>query len=173
MRQQTRHLGHCPQVNYEVLNRMSFVGPHLPSGDGRRYARAHTPVQQGALAPRVRGGSIGPCQLSHDVSSRGVAVLPGYVICSRVCVGARNSVVFPSPMSGSLAHPRSPIPHLLTLTSRATHAHPALPRSTGFCAIWGCISSSALESQVLERRVGFLFADCRVCWNLLRPEAAF
>ena len=24
----------------------------------------------------------------------------------------------------------------------ATHAHPTSPRSTGFCAIWGCISSS-------------------------------
>ena len=42
-----------------------------------------------------------------------------------------------------LAHPRSPIPPLSTLTSRATHAHPTLPRSTGFCAIWGCISSSS------------------------------
>ena len=28
------------------------------------------------------------------------------------------------------------------LTSRATHAHPTSPRSTGFCAIWDCISSS-------------------------------
>ena len=42
-----------------------------------------------------------------------------------------------------LAHPRSPIPPLSTLTSRATHAHPTSPRSTGFCAIWGCISSSS------------------------------
>ena len=39
-----------------------------------------------------------------------------------------------------LAHPRSPIPPLSTLTSRATHAHPNSPRSTGFCAIWDCIS---------------------------------
>ena len=36
----------------------------------------------------------------------------------------------------------SPIPPLSTLTSRATHAHPTSPRSTGFCAIWDCISSS-------------------------------
>ena len=43
-----------------------------------------------------------------------------------------------------LAHPRSPIPPLSTLTSRATHAHPTSPRSTGFCAIWDCISSSSL-----------------------------
>ena len=42
-----------------------------------------------------------------------------------------------------LAHPRSPIPPLSTLTSRATHAHPTSPRSTGFCAIWGCINSSS------------------------------
>ena len=42
-----------------------------------------------------------------------------------------------------LAHPRSPIPPLSTLTSSATHAHPTLPRSTGFCAIWDCISSSS------------------------------
>ena len=35
---------------------------------------------------------------------------------------------------------------LSTLTSRATHAHPTSPRSTGFCAIWGCISSSCSPS---------------------------
>ena len=29
------------------------------------------------------------------------------------------------------------------LTSRATHAHPTSPRSTGFCAIWDCISPSS------------------------------
>ena len=40
-----------------------------------------------------------------------------------------------------LAHPRSPVPPLSTLTSRAAHAHPTSPRSTGFCAIWDCISS--------------------------------
>ena len=36
---------------------------------------------------------------------------------------------------------------LSTLTSRATHAHPTSPRSTGFCAIWGCISSSSSSSS--------------------------
>ena len=46
-----------------------------------------------------------------------------------------------------LAHPRLPLPPLSTLTSRATHAHPTSPRSTGFCAIWGCISS--ISSVVL------------------------
>jgi len=40
-------------------------------------------------------------------------------------------------------HPRSPIPPLATLTSRATHAHPTSPRSTGFSAIWDCTSSSS------------------------------
>ena len=48
--------------------------------------------------------------------------------------------------SKRLAHPFSPIPSLSTLTSRATHAHPTSPRSTGFCAIWGCISSSSQMS---------------------------
>jgi len=42
-----------------------------------------------------------------------------------------------------LAHPRSPRSPLSTLTSRATHAHPTSPRSTGFCVIWDCISSSS------------------------------
>ena len=42
-----------------------------------------------------------------------------------------------------LAHPRSPIPPLSTLTSRATHAHPTSPRRTRFCAIWDCASSSS------------------------------
>ena len=30
----------------------------------------------------------------------------------------------------------------LTRNTRAKHAHPTSPRSTGFCAIWDCISSS-------------------------------
>ena len=51
-----------------------------------------------------------------------------------------------------LAHPRSPIPPLSTLTSRATHAHPTSPRSTGFCAIWDCISSSSLAACSHSRR---------------------
>ena len=45
----------------------------------------------------------------------------------------------------SRAHPRSPIPPFSALTSRATDAHPTSPRSTGFCAIWGCISSSSVS----------------------------
>jgi len=49
----------------------------------------------------------------------------------------------PTHPSKRLAHPRSPIPPLSTLTSRATHAHPTSARSTGFCAIWDCISSSS------------------------------
>ena len=42
------------------------------------------------------------------------------------------------------------------LTSRATHAHPTSTRSTGFCAIWGCISSryetSAKTSKANQHR---------------------
>ena len=38
-----------------------------------------------------------------------------------------------------LLHPRK----RQTLTSRAPHAHSTSPRSTGFCAIWDCISSSS------------------------------
>ena len=33
------------------------------------------------------------------------------------------------------------------LTSRATHAHPTSPRSTGFCDIWDCISSSSSSEK--------------------------
>jgi len=51
-----------------------------------------------------------------------------------------------------LAHPRPPIPPLSALTSRATHAHPTSPRSTGFCAIWGCISSSSSSSKRSKTR---------------------
>ena len=47
-----------------------------------------------------------------------------------------------------LAHPRSPIAPLSTLTSRATHAHPTSPRSTGFCAIWDCICSSSIYREL-------------------------
>jgi len=48
----------------------------------------------------------------------------------------------------------SPIPPLSTLTSRATHAHPTSPRSTGFCDIWDCISSSSSSSS----HIGVYFA---------------
>ena len=47
-----------------------------------------------------------------------------------------------------LTHPRSPVPPLSTLTSRATHAHPTSPRSTGFYAIWDCISSDSSSRRV-------------------------
>ena len=52
-----------------------------------------------------------------------------------------------------LAHPRSPIPPLSTLTSRATHAHPTSSRSNGFCAIWGCITSSSTGGSFKEPSV--------------------
>ena len=42
-----------------------------------------------------------------------------------------------------------------TLTSRATHAHPTSPRSTGFCAVWDCISSSSSS---------FLCNEAQVAW---------
>jgi len=38
-------------------------------------------------------------------------------------------------------------PPLSTLTSRATHAHPTSAHSTGFCAIWDCISSSSSSNK--------------------------
>ena len=50
-----------------------------------------------------------------------------------------------------LAHPRSPIPPLSTLTSRATHAHPTSPRGTGFCVIWDCTTSSSSSTPANKR----------------------
>ena len=44
--------------------------------------------------------------------------------------------------------PRTTIPPLSTLTSRATHGNSTSPRSTGFCAIWDCISSSSFPAQL-------------------------
>jgi len=38
---------------------------------------------------------------------------------------------------------------LSTLTPRTTHAHPTSPPSTGFCAIWDCISSSSSSIYAL------------------------
>ena len=52
-----------------------------------------------------------------------------------------------------LAHPRSLIPPLSTLTSRATRAHPTSPRSTGFCAIWDCISSSSSSCSKVPNQI--------------------
>ena len=59
-----------------------------------------------------------------------------------------------------LAHPRSPIALLSTLTSRATHAHPTSPRSTGFCAIWDCISSSSSSSSLAPSTKPTTLACC-------------
>jgi len=45
-----------------------------------------------------------------------------------------------------------PVPPLSTLTSRAAHARPTSPRSTGFCAIWDCISSSSSSKSNVRKR---------------------
>ena len=66
-----------------------------------------------------------------------------------------------------LAHPRSPIPLLSTLTSRATHAHPTSPRSTGFCAMWDCISSRSSSTFInLEKHCVKFFTPrkSRLTW---------
>jgi len=60
-----------------------------------------------------------------------------------------------------LAHPRSLIPPLSTLTLRATHAHPTSPRSTGLCAIWGCISSSSSSDHLSSSRTLTRAFKCR------------
>jgi len=41
---------------------------------------------------------------------------------------------------------------LSTLTSRAIHAHPTSPRSTGFCAIRDCITSSSSSRDLENQR---------------------
>ena len=60
---------------------------------------------------------------------------------------------------------------LSTLTSRATHAHPTSPRSTGFCAIWDCISSSSSSQEGLRapvgRRLGYKRCFNRSKWRAL------
>ena len=82
-----------------------------------------------------------------------------------------------------LAHPRSPIPPLSALTSRATHAHPTSPRSTGFGAIWDCISSSSMclifkavsatftSTSQSQARPVHLLASLKSAKKDLRPEA--
>ena len=54
-----------------------------------------------------------------------------------------------------------------TLTSRATHAHPTSPRSTGFCAIWDCISSSSSSQRELMSST----ATCRDPTGLWQPRS--
>ena len=80
---------------------------------------------------------------------------------------------------------RSPIPPLSTLTSRATHAHPTSPRSTGFCAIWDCICSNSSSNTgpsfnrgsgggargcrphaALGRHAKYTRAGRRSCWKV-------
>jgi len=56
------------------------------------------------------------------------------------------SVCLSHPPTQAPCTPALAIPPLSTLTSRATHAHPTSPRSTGFCAKWDCISSSSSSS---------------------------
>ena len=48
--------------------------------------------------------------------------------------------------------PAAPHPHAI-IGYFATHTHPTSPRSTGFCAIWGCISSrEGFSSTAFHRR---------------------
>ena len=56
----------------------------------------------------------------------------------------------------------------VNLTSRATHAHPTSPRSIGFCAIWGCISSSSSSSLTSGSR-----SPRALCRGSLRLTAAY
>ena len=60
-----------------------------------------------------------------------------------------------------------PVP---TLTSRATHAHPTSPRSTGFCAILDCIRSS---SSSCRSRAAFAFGSKAAYSSSCRSRAAF
>jgi len=128
--------------------------------------RAHTLHQRCAL-PLPRDASIGRPRVSHSrvhlVPTKHATRMPSplrslHAMARQVEVTARPARP-PSALqlrrtkwSLQMAlkqHPRSPIPPLLTLTSRATHAHPTSPRSTGFCAIWGCISSSSSSNSTL------------------------
>jgi len=132
---------------------------------------AHSATRLGSLAGFKRRGSArmatrSGCRSPHRVLVRTVAGVPQFAAdltrrfgCSAGGLSflyrapqqlrAQNAFVRPNRLHTHthppkrLAHPRSPIPPLSTLTSRATHAHPTSPRSTGFCAIWGCISSSS------------------------------
>ena len=93
------------------------------------------PVKTGARVRRFRGCNYHDYPMHTLLSGKkGFAMGPNRL----------HTHTHPRSASKRLAHPRSPIPPLSALTSRATHAHPTSPRSTGFCAIWDCISSSSM-----------------------------
>jgi len=85
----------------------------------------------------VKSGSTEPDNKKKRGEQRRFCTFQKVILAHRV-----TSQFFDERNGFCLAHPRSPIPILSTLTSRATHAHPTSPHSTGFCAIWDCISSS-------------------------------
>ena len=124
------------------------TGPGFNRGSGGDAQGCGFEERAGAYA-RTEGGSL---PIAHDV-------------CLSVCTQTRpNRLHTHTHPPKRLAHPRSPMPPLSTLTSRATHAHPTSPRSTGFCVIRNCISSSSssmcvcvsVATKVLKWQLVFL-----------------
>jgi len=106
-------------------------------------------------SPRRAGSSRGRFELSKRAMLGWFPNAGGHPSSLWGCGGVGKCFV--------LAHPRSPIPPpLSTLTSRAAHAHPTSPRSTGFCAIWGCISSSSGAHEQCSRGVAWASVETAV-----------
>ena len=94
-------------------------------------------LSRGSWPPRGRLGFLGA---PGCVAGQEKEALHG-AIFRRACAVARHC---PSRCGcRRLQWGRSPIPPLSTLTSRATHAHPTSPLSTGLCATWACVSLSS------------------------------
>ena len=77
----------------------------------------------------------------HELSLRAEKYLSRFISTAKISPRTMREAHAKSSMGSSS---KAYTPLLSTPTSRATHAHPTSPRSTGFCAIWGCISSSSL-----------------------------
>jgi len=94
------------------------------------------------MSCRVRWTSLG-------TTSWGERALSRHVHACGTAIWLRLGSCFPGELACRVVTPptappaNAPTAPLSTLTSRATHAHPTSPRSTGFCAIFDCISSSS------------------------------
>jgi len=112
----------------------AFVG--CPSSSGGTHAQHTRAAPRAALGRHVKDEHVKDAaqdvaeDMSKDVPQDVTKVLAFWARAARALLAT------PHGQAG-----------LSTLTSRATPAHPTSPRSTGFCAIWGCISSSSSSSS--------------------------
>ena len=145
--------------------------PPPPRRRRRRYLRL--PQIQQPLPQPQRASTAARALVEYDLRCIERQLFDKPCVCSSMELGC-YTCVFKRP-KGQATAPRqsfqaTPRAQEYNLTLRATNAHPTSPRSTGFCAIWDCISSSSSSGVPVIFR---LSAGARVYdWHVVQRNKA-